>query len=336
MPPRYTPFRVLFAAESARLFSTARSIFETGELQPCGPGWVECSRLAATARAERPSVIVVELSSELCYGAIEAVMAESPTPILVLHPQGVSADPFQALSLGALDVQPMPTHPPAGFWPELARKLVLLAQVRVVQHVKGKLRRRGRRETRDRPFPVVAIAASLGGPKALSTLLRMIPQGFKAPIVICQHISDGFTRGLATWLKAETALPVMEAEDDQWLVPGAVFVAPSRAHMMVTAEGKVLLDEGPAVNGFRPSCDLLLQSAARAFERQAVGVVLTGMGRDGAKGLKEIRDRGGHTIAQHESSCVVYGMPKEAVELGAAEAVLPLEQIAPALIRWVE
>ncbi len=164
----------------------------------------------------------------------------------------------------------------------------------------------------------------------------MIPPGFRAPIAVCQHISDGFTGGLASWLASETSRPVLEAEDGQWLVPGAVFVAPSRAHLLVTSDGKVRLDDGPPLAGFRPSCDALLQSAARAFERQAIGVVLTGMGRDGARGLKEIRDRGGHTIAQHESSCVVYGMPQEAVELGAAEAVLPLEQIAPALIRWVE
>src|SRR4029079_12254940 len=114
------------------------------------------------------------------------------------------------------------------------------------------------------------------------------------------------------------------------------YIAPSGAHLLVRPEGKLVLDPRPPVRGFRPSCDLLLSSAAEAFGRRCIGVILTGMGRDGARGLKEIRERGGRTIAQNEASCVVYGMPREAVLLGARQEVLPLGRIGPTLVQWVD
>jgi two-component system chemotaxis response regulator CheB len=164
----------------------------------------------------------------------------------------------------------------------------------------------------------------------------MIPRGFPAPIVVCQHISTGFTEGLAAWLAAETALDVTEARDGERLRPGTVFIAPSGAHLLVRDDARLKLDNGPPIQGFKPSCDALLFSAAETFGRRAVGVILTGMGRDGARGLKEIRARGGRTIAQDERTCVVFGMPGEAVSLGAAEEVLPLDEIASHLMRLVD
>jgi two-component system chemotaxis response regulator CheB len=186
------------------------------------------------------------------------------------------------------------------------------------------------------PFPVVAIAASLGGPKALAQLLSMMPRELGAPICICQHISDGFTWGLSNWLASEAGKHVVEARQDDLLEPGTIYVAPSRVHFRVEAPGKVRLDPGPPIQGFRPSCDALLESVAESFGRRAIGVILTGMGRDGAVGLRAIRDRGGRTIAQDESTCVVFGMPREAILLGGAEEVLPLEQIPATLLRWVD
>jgi two-component system chemotaxis response regulator CheB len=164
----------------------------------------------------------------------------------------------------------------------------------------------------------------------------MIPKAYPAPICVCQHISEGFTNGLAQWLSSETALRVIEASDGEALSPGTVFIAPSGAHLLVSRAGRTQLDDGPPRMGFKPSCDLLLTSAAEAFGQRAIGVVLTGMGKDGALGLKEIRALGGRTIVQDEASCIVFGMPKEAVEIGAAEQVLPLHQIAPALIQLAE
>jgi two-component system chemotaxis response regulator CheB len=334
------PFRVLLVDEDLTLSSLARPLFETGELVPCGGGCTYMQMLR-TVLDQQPDVVVVDLStSDEPLQAIEHVMADRPTPIMVLHEAGAhTTEPFHALALGALDVAERSSQPAPSFWRDLTRRLSLLATVRVVQHVRGKRRRKrtaGFETTSEAPFPLVAMAASLGGPKALSNILRMVPAAFPAPICICQHISSGFTAGLSQWLSSETHLRVMEARDGDLVEPGCVFIAPSQAHLLVRADFRLELDDGPPVRGFKPSCDALLSSAARAFGRRCIGVVLTGMGRDGAAGLREIRDRGGHTIAQDETTSVIFGMPREAVQMGAAAEILPVEQIAPALIRWVQ
>ncbi|HLM48217.1 MAG TPA: chemotaxis protein CheB, partial [Myxococcaceae bacterium] len=259
-----------------------------------------------------------------------------PVPVLALHPGVLSgADAFQALAVGAVDVVDRPAEPGVDFWQTVSRKLMLLAEVRVTRPVQAQ-KPNVRPAPTEAPFPLVVIASSLGGPKALSMVLKMLPKGFPAPICICQHISNGFTEGLAQWLGSETPLRVVEASDGEEMMPGHVYIARSGTHLVVRPKGRLSLDPSPPVRGFRPSCDVLLTSAAEAFGTRTLGVILTGMGRDGARGLKEIRERGGRTIAQDKASCAVYGMPKEAVRLGAAEEVLPLDQIAPTLIQWVE
>jgi two-component system chemotaxis response regulator CheB len=246
-------------------------------------------------------------------------------------------DAFQALALGALDVLERPETPGPEFWLQAGRRLLMLAQVRVGRSAQAALRHvPGPDAGPEVPFPLVAIAASLGGPRALSVVLRAMPRDFPAPLCICQHISDGFTEGLAHWLSLETPLRVTEASHLALLEPGTVYIAPSGSHLLVRPDGRLELDGGPPVRGFRPSCDLMLSSAAESFGQRCIGVILTGMGRDGASGLKEIRERGGRTIAQSAETCAVYGMPGAAVQLGAAQEVLPLEQIAPTLVRWVD
>lgn len=338
MRPTSKSCRVLLVDETLDLPEVARSLFKSGEIAPSGAP-CRFSGMLSAVLTQLPDVVVVDLTTaEEAYSGIEAVMAERPTPILVLRPNHLTvAESFRALALGALDVAERPERPSPQFWEAISRKLILLSQVRVVQHVKGKRRKKkiATLETGEAPFPLVAIAASLGGPKALSVILRMISPAFPAPICICQHISDGFTAGLAQWLASETKLRVSEATDGQPIEPGGVFIAPTGAHLLIGADYRLVLDFGPPIRGFKPSCDALLSSAARTFGRRAIGVVLTGMGRDGASGLKEIKQRGGHTIAQDEATCVVYGMPREALEIGAAEEILPIEQIALALMRWV-
>lgn len=342
MPLRSEPCRVLLVDRERTLENRVRPLFRHGDLVSCDEG-ADYESALAIARAQQPDILLVDLADSDAFGAIEAVMAEIPTPILCGKAPGArEVDGFQALGLGALEIFEWPAHESDAFWADLTRKLNLLSQIRVVKHVRGARKhrrdppRRGKDQAPEPPFPLVAIAASLGGPKALSQLLRMIPKGFPAPICICQHISEGFTHGLAQWLAYETALRVVEAQDGDWLAAGTVFIAPSGAHLLVTDDGRIRLDHGPPVMGFRPSCDLLLSSAAHAFGRRCIGVVLTGMGRDGARGLKEIRARGGRTLVQDEATCVVYGMPAAAVELGAATEILPLDEIAPALIRLVD
>jgi two-component system chemotaxis response regulator CheB len=334
------PYRVLLVDDRRQLADRAKGLFSNGTLAPAGNGTTPERMLEAVLQS-KPNVIVLDVSTDSAFAAIEDVMAQRPTPILVLHHGPKSGtDPFKALAMGALDMAELPLQPTDAFWLAIARRLALLAQVRVVQHVRGK------RKHRSRPvaaasgdgaaFPVVAIAASLGGPKALAQLLSMVPRELAAPICICQHISDGFTWGLSNWLASETGKHVVEARQDDPLEPGTIYVAPSRVHFRVEPPGKVWLDPSPPFQGFRPSCDALLESIAASFGRRAIGVILTGMGRDGALGLRAIRDRGGRTIAQDESTCVVFGMPREAILLGAAEEVLPLEQIPATLLRWVD
>ncbi len=340
-PPLRSPApTVLFVDQDLALDRTAKPVFKGGEVTSCGAG---CSFGATLSmvRERAPSVIVMDFGSGSRDGVavIEAIMAEKPTPILVLHRAGTPRDDvFRALDRGALDMMDWPERADAGFWAEFARRLVLLSQVRVVQHVRGKKRRRVPAKADDGkpPFPLVAIASSLGGPKALSSMLAALPKSFPAPVLVCQHISTGFTEGLARWLSSSTAMAVVEAVDGAVMSAGTVYVAPSGAHLKVGPGATLMLDDGPALMGFRPSCDALLSSAAELFQKRAIGVILTGMGRDGALGLREIRQRGGRTIAQDEASCVVFGMPREAIALGAAEEVLPLAEIAVALLRLVK
>jgi len=326
-------YRVLLVGEVLR--SVSRGLFDGVVLAPAG-NVCAFSEALETVQRLHPDVVVVDLSGPEALKAIARVMAERPVPVLALHPGVLSgADAFQALAVGAVEVVDRPVEPGIDFWQTVSRKLMLLAEVRVTRPVQAQ-KPNVRPAATEAPFPLVAIASSLGGPKALSVVLKMLPKDFPAPVCICQHISNGFTEGLAQWLGSETPLRVVEASDGEEMVPGSVYIARSGTHLVVRSKGRLSLDPSPPVRGFRPSCDVLLTSAAEAFGTRTLGVILTGMGRDGARGLKEIRERGGRTIAQDKASCAVYGMPKEAVRLGAAEAVRPLDQIAPTLIQWVE
>ena len=180
----------------------------------------------------------------------------------------------------------------------------------------------------------VGVVASTGGPPALGRLLGGLPAGFPAAILVVQHIATGFEVGLVHWLARQTPLTVKLAEQGEPLRTGTVYLAPERRHLTALV-GTVFLDDGPPVRGFRPSGTALFQALAREFGPAATGVILTGMGDDGADGLKAVRERGGATIAQGQGSCVVFGMPKEAIERGAAAETLELDEIAPALLQHV-
>jgi two-component system chemotaxis response regulator CheB len=286
----------------------------------------------------RPDVITMDLRMPGADGfaGIARIMAEHPTPILVLTAEPAAPNAFRALSLGALDLLPKPGAPgeEPGYALRLAQRLRLLAGTPVIRHV------RGIRETRPAPAParrkveLLAIAASLGGPRALGRLLKDLPADYPVPIVVVQHMADGFTAGLVRWLGQETGREVREAEDGEPLVAGPILFAPAGRHLQVSRDA-VHLDAGPPQHGFRPSATPLFRSVASAFGSRACGVVLTGMGDDGADGLRALRDAGGFTIAQSQESCAVFGMPRAAIEAGAVEQVLPLERIAAMLAEVV-
>ncbi len=293
---------------------------------------------AALAREHRPDVITMDLHMPEADGfqGIARVMAETPTPILVLSGDADASASYKAFQLGALDVaeKPSPSTDLASFGAELRRRLKLLSGVKVIRHVRG-----GRLARQPAPRPasrseLVVIGASLGGPRALGALLHALPADFAAPIVIVQHIADGFSAGLARWLDQECEIAVREARDGDALEPGVALLAPGGGHLEVGAR-QVWLAPGPEVDGFRPSVTRLFSSAAASHGARAVGVILTGMGSDGASGLRALRDAGAMTIAQDEQTCAVFGMPKAAIEAKAVVRVLPLEDIARALLEVV-
>jgi two-component system, chemotaxis family, protein-glutamate methylesterase/glutaminase len=324
--------RVMVIERGTRLTKAVRGLFVDGVAE-AAPA-VDPTMMLDVVQRHQPDVVIVDLEGAPLesVAAIETVMAERPVPIVVVTPGGAQKQhAIRALAAGALEIAELKGPQPLE---ALHRQVLFLAKVKVVKHVRGRQRRRARGDN-GLGFPLVAVAASLGGPKALARLLGALPKDFAAPTVLCQHITPGFADDLARYLAVETRQDVVEAESGMKLAPGRVYVAPSEAHLVVEPHGELSLDHGPPVGGFRPSCDVLLKSAANAFGDRAIGVVLTGMGRDGARGLQEIRARGGHTVAQDQATSVVFGMPGESVALGAAELVLPLDQIAGQLVKWV-
>lgn len=290
---------------------------------------------AALARTLRPDVITMDLNMPDADGfsGIARIMAETPTPILVLTGNPAEAVGFRALSLGALDILEKP-HAQAdlGEYGALLRsRLRLLAGVKVIRHLRGLRERRPQPPQAATRVELVVVGASLGGPRALASLLRGLPAGFPAPIAIVQHIADGFTEGLASWLASESRLRVREARDGDPLLPGRVLVGPSGRHLVI-GEGVVRLSDAPPVDTFKPSVTPLFATAARRYGARACGVLLTGMGRDGAEGLRLLKEAGGPTLAQDESTSAVFGMPRAAIELGAVDRVLPIEEIPRVLV----
>ena len=187
----------------------------------------------------------------------------------------------------------------------------------------------GRLLKRQRTFDILAVAASTGGPPALARLLKTLPQNCRQPILIVQHIPAGFSQGLASWLSVETNRPVRLAKNGETPEPGVVYFAQDDCHICITPSRKLALNTDEAHFGLRPSADVLFDTVAQVYAETALGVILTGMGRDGANGLKRMHDRGAFTIAQDEASCIIFGMPKSAIEIGAIDQILNMDLIAP-------
>jgi two-component system, chemotaxis family, protein-glutamate methylesterase/glutaminase len=333
------PVRVLVADDS-ELFREllSRVVSEDGALELAGVAR-DGEEAARLARTRRPDVITMDLEMPDAdgYAGIARIMAETPTPILVLTVNPSQAAGFKALSLGALDIleKPRAEADLDEYGRVLRSRLRLLAGVKVIRHPRG-LREKRPKAPRPAEKPeVVVVGASLGGPRALSAILKKLPASFPVPVAVVQHIADGFTEGLAGWLDQESALEVAEAVDGEYLRPGRVVLAPSGRHLLVM-RGQVRLSDAPPVETFKPSVTPLFLSAARHYGARACGVLLTGMGRDGAEGLKAIKDEGGTTLVQDEATSAVFGMPRAAIELGAAERVLALDDIPRVLQELVQ
>jgi two-component system chemotaxis response regulator CheB len=340
---RQLMIRVLVVDDSPTLRQLIRSILESDpELQVVGQACNGEEAIALCHRLE-PDIITTDICMPKMDGfqATRHIMAKSPRPILVLTSTksdlelGISS---KALEAGAL----MVVGKPHGLPGEDPKADQLIAQVKAMAGVKVVTRRWRlekkkpaplRREPALTPSPgpvrLIAIGASTGGPPALQAILSQLPADL--PVAVVQHISPGFVQGLARWLNETTPLRVKVAENGEILQPGTVYLAPDDRHLLVTAGGQARLRASPLVGGHRPSATVLFQSVAQNYGSAAVGVLLTGMGKDGAQGFKALHEAGAHTIAQDEATCVVFGMPKEAIALGAVEEVLPLEQIGARL-----
>ncbi len=179
---------------------------------------------------------------------------------------------------------------------------------------------------------IVAIGTSTGGPKALSEVIPMLPANLAAGVVIVQHMPAGFTNSLAQRLNQASALEVYEAKAGDKVTQGKVLIAPGGFHLSVEKGGAIHLNEDPPIHGLRPTVDIMMESVARNFKQNVIGVVLTGMGTDGAEGMKLIKEHNGQTIAEHESTCTIYGMPKAVVEGGLADLVVPLPKVAGKIV----
>jgi two-component system, chemotaxis family, protein-glutamate methylesterase/glutaminase len=282
------------------------------------------------------------------YATTRKIMETRPTPIVLVSgtedPHEVETV-FRSMQAGALAIlaRPLgPGHPgPSQKTEDLIRTVKALAEVKVVRKwPRGGHPQPHRVSIKYLPRPaipvdVVAIGASTGGPLALKTVLRGLPKKFPTPILIVQHMTQGFMEGFVNWLAHETGRDVRLGRNGDWIQPGVAYVAPSGAHMLVGKGGRLLADSGESVNGASPSVSCLFGSAVQAFGARALGVLLTGMGRDGAEELKRMREAGAVTIAQDKESSIVHGMPGEAIRLGAASYILSLEDIPTALERLV-
>lgn len=293
----------------------------------------------------RPNLITMDIRMPGMDGleATEKIMAYRPTPILIITSardrRGIQVA-MEALAAGALEVVEKPTILPDDSWEALGAPLVekvkLLAGVKVITHLRGRSRLltgRPRPDERERAQRVVGIGVSTGGPGVLAMILGALPADFPLAVLIVQHISEGFVAGLVDWLSGQVRLPIRLAREGDQVRPGLVLMAPEGVHLIVEQGGRAHLGRALPVGGHRPSADVLFHSLADVYGEAAVGILLTGMGRDGADGLRAVRSAGGYTIVQDEESCAVFGMPKAAIEIDAAQDILPPTGIAERLMQ---
>ncbi|MBS4095306.1 MAG: chemotaxis-specific protein-glutamate methyltransferase CheB [Sulfuricella sp.] len=341
--------RVVLTDDSGVARSLLRSFLESdADIEVVGEAHngEEAVRLA---RELRPNLITMDLEMPVMGGmqAIEEIMASKAVPILVVSSVADAQNAYEAVARGALEVIAKPEYD-QDIAAEFVAKVKMLARVPVITHLRTKPTaapstaiRRPPAHSEPAAAPLqsgsytrlFAIASSTGGPQALAQILRDLPANFPCPILVSQHISDGFAGGMADWLAGLCRLPVHLAREGELIVPGTVYVSPSEASLAITPSRRVTLLARQSNDVYRPICNALLNSAAEIFGRNAVGIILTGMGSDGAKGIAAIRQAGGHTLGQDEASSVIYGMNKVAIDAGNVQDILPASRFAAEMCR---
>jgi len=333
---RREPIRVLVADDSVTMRTALVALLtDEQDLRVVGQAR-DGVEAVEKARALRPDVITMDVNMPRLdgLGATAAIMAESPSRVLMVC--AISEDrqldlSFRAMAAGALEIISKPGPAPdelRRFGRRVAEAVRLMAEVPVVRRHRGAEAGLLSRAT-GAGVGAIGLVASTGGPPALAVLLRGLPADLPVPVLVAQHIASGFTAGLVRWLSEVAAVRVEMAKDGAPALAGHAYLPPDGCDLELDLQGRLRV---PRSHGLHcPSANRLLHSLARALGPRAVGVVLTGMGDDGAQGLLAIRQAGGAAFAQDESTSVVFGMPQAARACGAAETLLPLDAIAPLL-----
>lgn len=361
------PIRVLVVDDSAFMRRVLQGIISSDpDLQVCGEA--RDGRDAITQlESLKPDVISMDINMPHMDGlqATEVIMSSNPHPVLIVSSESrEGADvTLKALQLGAIDFVSKPTSgidlDMNSIQDELCRKLKMAAKVRVVRTAarsagqqqkpatervavtKTELAKPNGRSGSDAnhrgagKFPIVVVASSTGGPATLMKFIPAFPADFPGAVIVVQHMPGNFTSQFSKQLAEVSEIKVKEAEAGEIVVPGQVYVCPGSNHLRVSATGRVVLDDGPRIGGYRPCADLTLESVVAYSGPHAVAVILTGMGNDGSKGVQAVKAAGGYVIAQDESTAVIFGMPQEAIKTGAVDQVLPVDSIYPAVEKRV-
>jgi two-component system, chemotaxis family, protein-glutamate methylesterase/glutaminase len=351
-------FRVLLVDDSAFMLKVLEHIVGADpQFQVVGRA-KDGNEAVALAESLKPDVITMDIMMPHMDGlkATELIMSRNPRPIVIVSSESrEGADStLKALELGAIEFVAKPS---AGVdldmqtvREELLRKLRMAAKVRVVRTAAGPrpaatlhktvplvsaAERATRMAASDQRFPVVVIAASTGGPATVMQLAPGFTKDFPGAVILVQHMPASFTSQYALQLREFTSIRVKEAENNDVLQPSTLYVCPGSHHLRVNPTGRIQLDGGHRIGGYLPCIDVAFETVAAYAGGMSIGVVLTGMGNDGAGGVKAIKAVSGLTIAQNEETSVIFGMPAEAIKTGAVDLVLPLEEIYPAIEKRV-
>ena len=310
------------------------------------------------ARLLKPDLITMDLMMPVMGGmeAISAIMCSKAVPILVVSGVADAQKAFEAVKRGALDVVNKPDGDTVAISAFVA-KVRMLAGVSVITHIRPVadpdfvgstigvvpaqlVSSPDKKTVSSRPFcgsqKVFTIASSTGGPQALATILPQLPSTFPCPILIAQHIAEGFAAGMVSWLAGICEISVRLAVNGEEVRPGIVYIAPPEYHCIVTVARRIAFIDRQERDIYHPSCDQLLESIANVYQADAVGIILTGMGHDGSMGMARIRANGGITLAQDAKTSLIYGMNRCAIESGSVQKQLPETAIATEMLRLAE
>lgn len=334
--------RVLIVDDSLFMRAAITKTLPTDRFEVVGQAKNGTEALAQVTKLA-PDVITMDFNMPGMNGAetVRALMQQRPTPVVMFsaHTKQGAKETFDALAAGAVDFVTKPAGEVSTdlsrIADELSRKLTAAAQARPRAVVPVPPTRTSSpvigipRSTLSGGLPrLCIIAVSTGGPAALSQVIPALPPDLKLAVVVVQHMPAGFTAPLAERLNTASRVAVKEAQDGDRPLPGSVLIAPGDRHLEFDERGMVTLSDGPMVNGCRPAADVTMQSAVKVYGRRTLGVVMTGMGKDGAAGALAIKRVEGKTMAQDQATSVIFGMPRAAIDAGAIDEVVPLDEIA--------